>query len=66
MFLTFLVCKNQNRFFVTSDLLRNILLVVGQPSMNTSLALHTRNISTLQLTSNWWYIGQRITVITQL
>ena len=48
--------------YLTSDLLPNISLVVGQSSVNVSLALCARDISTLRLTSNQWYIGQQITV----
>ena len=51
-----------NRFLLTSDLLPNISLVVGQSSVNISLALRARDISTSWLTSNQWYIGQQITV----
>ena len=59
-FLSFLVGKNQNRILLTSDLLPNISLVVGQSSVNISLGLP--DISTSRLTSNQRDIGQQITV----
>ena len=61
-FSSFLVCWNRNRVLLTSDLLPNISLVVGQSSVNISLALRAREISISRLTSNQRYIGQQITV----
>ena len=49
-FFVFLVCENRNRVLLTSDLLPNISLVVGQSSGNISLALRARDISTSRLT----------------
>ena len=50
---SFLVCWNQyTRVLLTSDLLPNISLVVGQLSVNMSHALCAREISTSRLTSN--------------
>ena len=49
---SFLVCKNRKRVLITSDLLPNILLVVDQSSVNISLSLRAREISTSRLTSN--------------
>ena len=49
---SFLVSKNRKRVLITSDLLPNILLVVDQSSVNISLSLRAREISTSRLTSN--------------
>ena len=62
LFLVILIWKNLNRVLLTSDLLPNISLVVGQLSVNVSLPLRARDISTSGLTSNQWYIGQRVPV----
>ena len=62
-FSSFFVYWNRNRILLTSDLLPNISqiesqsfsntsLVVGQSSMNISLALRARDISTSRLTSS--------------
>ena len=51
-FSLFLVCWNQNRVLLTSDLLPSISLVVSQSSVNISLALHAHEICTSRLTSN--------------
>ena len=51
-FSPFLMCKNRNIVMLTSDLLPNISLVVGQLSVNISLVLHALDISTLQLASD--------------
>ena len=40
------MCKNRNRFLLTSDLLPNLSMVVGQSSVGISLALRARDIST--------------------
>ena len=53
-------------YLPTSDLLPNVSLVVGQTSVNTSLALRAREISTSRLISNLRYIGQQITVSKNL
>ena len=45
-FSSFVVCLNRNTVLLTKDLLPNISLVVGQSSVNISLALHARDIST--------------------
>ena len=50
-FSSFLVCYNRNRVLLTSSLLPIISLVVGQSSVNISLALRARD-SSLRLTSN--------------
>ena len=42
VFSSFLVCYNRNTVFLTSDLLPNISLVVGQSSVNILLALRGR------------------------
>ena len=44
--------KNRNRVLQTSDLLPNISPIVGQLSVNISLALRASDMSTLRLTSN--------------
>ena len=46
------LCVRIEMVFRTSDLLPNISLVVGQPSVIISPALRAREISTLRLTSN--------------
>ena len=53
------LCIRIKIVLLTSDLLSNISLVVGQSSVNISLALRARDISTSWLTSNQWYIGQQ-------
>ena len=45
------VCYNGKRVLLTSALLPNISLAVGQSSVKISLALRARDISTLRLTS---------------
>ena len=60
VFSSFLVCWNRNGILLTSDLLPNISLVVGQSSVNISLALCAREVSTSRLTSNQRYIEQQI------
>ena len=65
-FLSFLVGLNRNRILLTSDLLPNISLVVGQSSVNISLGLRAPDISTSRLTSNQRDIGQQITVSKNL
>ena len=47
------MCSNRNRVLVTSDLLPNISLVVGQPSVN----IHSREIKTLHFLFNGNYVG---------
>ena len=47
---SFLVCKNRNGVLLKINLLPNISLVVGQWSVNISLALHAREISTSRMT----------------
>ena len=45
-FSLFLVCSNRNRILLTSDLLPNISLVVGQFSVNILLMLLAPELST--------------------
>ena len=66
VFSSFIVCLNRNRVLLTSGLLPNISLVIGQLSVNISLALCTHEISTSRLTSNQRYIEQHITVSKNL
>ena len=60
------LCVRSERVLLTSDLLPNISLVVGQSSVNISLALCARDISISRLTFNQWYIGQQIIVSKNL
>lgn len=64
---SFLV-RYRNRVFlhVTSDLLPNISLVVGQLSVNISPALRARDVSTSRLTSKQWYIRLQNTTVARI
>ena len=53
------MCKNQNRFLLTSVLLPSISLVVGQSLVNIPLEPWTRDTSTSGLTCNSDILGKK-------